>query len=491
MHSRAYQPAQLNERAIYLRSVYIILAVLQSFWHLYYDNDHVQLPVTHRKPETPSDHGAHVVTSPFEQIKNNIVSVLRISAYRIAFVGFASPFIYWGLMRQFAWSWTVSFAKLLWNLPRSQSHATGIPPYHYLLILRSIYSGFLLMFMWESSNLLFTAFTSEEPLKLDKTLTEASKDPNGSLLSGLKAKKELTRTFAFWELMLISERFPERRKAIFDGLEREGGSTWIQILSASLEVIGGLKARIDASQKGAVDAAPETWEPVEIQTLPILTEPPKDDNIFLGHPRPTNKSEWVKRYANEVVKEHGLHPDWTSPVKQKAMSVIGNRRPSEHPTTLFYQRLAQLLRSPAGALFRKTFQRRAATVILGSPYSEVPLIIDAIDSITRLLICSLKEDNYGKVQADVPQVVRTFTSTINSIKNYLAETPPHWTDVYFEEEKEVPEDVKLVLNCLEDRLGELLSAFSLYLKDVGVTGEELVAAKEAAGGGSEMVQTGR
>ena len=75
-----------------------------------------------------------------------------------------------------------------------------------------------MLILWECSNLAFSVLISQEPLKGGKPLTDASKDPTGSLILGLKTKQEVPKTFAFWELMLIGERFPERRRAIFDPL---------------------------------------------------------------------------------------------------------------------------------------------------------------------------------------------------------------------------------------------------------------------------------
>lgn len=504
-YSRVHERAKLNERPIFLRSLYFILAAFQSFWHLYCDNDRIRLPITNRKPEASSEQGTHVVVSPFKQIKRQIPVVLRSSGIRVVLSVLSGWFVYWLLLRQFAWGWTVFFAKLVYDLPRSQAHATGIPPYHIYLIFRSMLSSFLLMLLWESSTLLFTAFATEEPLKLGRPLTDASKDPNGSLLNGLKSKKELPRTFAFWELMLISERFPDRRKAIFDGLDREGGSTWKQLLAASLEVINGMNTRIETFQNLETPIVPDPDQVVEIQVLPKLLadrDPLIEEKPILAKgAKPSNKRERAQKIVKKIAVAYGKEPDWTESVRQNAKTglewgvdqAVSNETKQQllsgNILSLVQQWAAPILRLPVGAPFRSTFDHRTEAVILSTPYSQVAPIIDAIDSISRLLICSLKEDTYGEVQADVPLVVRTFTVTIEIIKGFIATAPPHWTEVYFTDRKRRPsEPVQLVLRCLEDRLGELLGAFSLYLEDVGVTGEELLAARIAAGEGVEMIE---
>ena len=49
------------------------------------------------------------------------------------------------------------------------------------------------MTLWDTCNTAFTLNMGEEPLKYDKPLTNDSQDPNGSLLNGLKSKKEIVQ----------------------------------------------------------------------------------------------------------------------------------------------------------------------------------------------------------------------------------------------------------------------------------------------------------
>jgi nucleoporin NDC1 len=111
------------------------------------------------------------------------------------------------------------------------------------------------------------------------------------------------------------------------------------------------------------------------------------------------------------------------------------------------------------------------------------------------LVASLAEDQYGKVQADVPPVVRLFTQTIMTLEAFVHNggLSAHWTDVYFPpssepeaqaEARRVPE-VELVLDTLKNSLGELLAAFNPYLRDIGLEGKDLRLAKEAAGFAAE------
>ena len=61
------------------------------------------------------------------------------------------------------------------------------------MIGRFLIEGCLLELLWEFCNSVFTDHVAEEPLKRGQPVTNDSNDPNGSLLQGLRAKKEAPR----------------------------------------------------------------------------------------------------------------------------------------------------------------------------------------------------------------------------------------------------------------------------------------------------------
>lgn len=409
------------------------------------------------------------------------------------------------------------FAKLFWNFPRSAADPPGvIPDLGFGLLIRTAISGALLTFCWQFANLFFSMFISKEPLKLGQPLTAEAKDPNGSLLTGLKAKKETVKAFAFWELCLISQQFPDRRKAIFNDIDREGGSTWTQILQSATEVIEGVSNRINEKKNPTSNVKPEEQtdksQPV-LHTLPRLAEPPKEDNIFASSPKAVSRHEKIGEAFSSAAKKYGQSPDWTPAARARARDVFDRASsvvlsperkqkllassrelkmltgPTSKPENV-HPLLAQVLRSPVGLIVRQNYARRLSGIVLGTPHANLSSIIDAIESLTRLLIASLAEDQYGKVQSDVPRVVRLFTETITVLEPFInGGLDAHWTDVNFPpssdpdaqaEARRVPE-VDLVLDTVRSCLRDLLSAFNLYFKDIGLVGKDLRLAKEAAG----------
>ncbi|KAJ9354270.1 hypothetical protein DTO027B9_4896 [Paecilomyces variotii] len=518
---RHNERATLNERPIYLHISHILLAVLQSLIHLYTDIDRIDVPVAKRTPET-KDYKTHPVVPVVRRIQRALPQIVVDSFAWSSIMTVAGPVIYMLFLRRTAWSYTLSFAKLFWNFPRSAADPPGlIPPLHITLLWRCLTSGALLILLWRTSNLFFTAFIAQGPMKRGQTLTAEVKDPNGSLLNGLKAKKEVVKTFAFWELCLISQQYPERRKAIFSDIDREGGATWTQVLNASTALINGIGIRINEYQNPpsaiAKKPAQKGRPQPTLQTLPQLTAPPKQADIFAPSPKARSQNEKFEETIGNVVKSYGQSPDWTPTARAKARDIFdkasmamlspeGKRKllaSTKQPKLLtgsdsdqasspdkLHPITAQILRSPVGALFRQTYSRRLRGIVLGSPYDSLCSIIDAAESLACLFVSSLEEDPYGKVQSDFPGVVRLLADTIVTLEGFInGGLKVHWTDVTFPpssnpeaqaEARRVPE-VDAVLVSLKCSLTELLTAYKPYLSQVGLAGKDLRLAKQAAG----------
>lgn len=505
----------MNERPLYLYSYHMALAVVQSVFHLYHDYDRIPITIAKRSP-TAADQRTHPQESVSKKIQLALPGFVRDGVKRSAVVAAICPVFYTLFLRRPAWSFTMYFAKLFWNFPRSAADPPGrIPPIGPGLIFRSLVSGSLLVLCWQTSNLFFSVFISKEPLKRGQPLTGDTKDPNGSLLDGLKAKKETVKTFAFWELCLISQQFADRRKVILNDIDREGGSAWSQILQSATEVIKGISTRIEEKTNPQSAAQPaEQTQPV-IHNLPRLTEPPKEGNFFASSPEAASRRDRFGDAFSTTAKSYGQSPDWTPVARAKARDVFdrastavlsperkqkllastqeirlltdgdSTAKPEDvHPL------VAQFLRSPLGQPFRQTYARRLSSIVLGSPYATVSPIIDAIESLNRLLAASLQEDNYGTVQGDVPTVVRLFTDTIKTLEAFInGGLDAHWTDVKFPlssnpeaqaAARHVP-NVDIVLDTLKRSLADLLSVFNPYMRDIGLVGKDLRLAKEAAG----------
>jgi nucleoporin NDC1 len=167
-----------------------MLAVLQSGVHLYFNYDGITIPSTNTKPELSTEQ-PQKKEDPISKVRASLPLLAQNIGLRSVCMSIFGPMMYALFVRRTAWSCSLYFATLLWELPASQ--LSYIPPYHISLIIRSLTSGLLLVTLWESANALFGAYVAQEPLKKEQPFTSHSKDPNGSLLNGLKGKKEVMR----------------------------------------------------------------------------------------------------------------------------------------------------------------------------------------------------------------------------------------------------------------------------------------------------------
>ena len=189
MNYRSYERPQLNDRPIYLKSVHLMLGLIQGAFHLYYDYGKINYNYTIQT----GDHVSKASLPPITQVWKDLPPLLSQTLRRALLMSFIGPFLYVMFVQQLAWMWNLKFAKLVWSLSRT-AKPSWWKPFNYSMYLRSFSSGFLLMSLWELSNIAFSIYLAQPPLKGGEPLTNYSTgDPNGSLLNGLKSKKETAK----------------------------------------------------------------------------------------------------------------------------------------------------------------------------------------------------------------------------------------------------------------------------------------------------------
>ncbi|KAL8769908.1 MAG: hypothetical protein Q9194_005304 [Teloschistes cf. exilis] len=445
------------------------------------------------------------ITHPLEKIKSKMPDLLRELSLTSAGLSITGPILYSLTLRRIAWRTSLASARFFrWDIPHTQE-LSYIPPYHYGLVLRSLLSGLLLLLIWRVSNIAFSAYVAQEPLKRGQPLTQDSNDPNGSLINGLKAKKaavkgfknlanDVGKSFAYWELAIISQRFPERRVAIFKDIDRLGGTAWSQISAECLRMVDGVTARISAH--GRPPMQQQALVRVEdLQPLPRLGMPLKQEPIFMSTPQPSTRREMVEAKVGTFVKSVGDNPvtSYGSPLGPKGTQYIEaareklltpEQRQALTPANIrsqFYVYLTRFLRSWLGQPFRQTFARRIRSIAFGQPFSELIPTINAVYSLTSLVTASLKEDAYGKVAKDIPLVMRTFIVTYQTLDRFAGTLSPHWTDVEFSDSQRQTDDVMAMLGALKHGLGDTVKAFSGLSADLGIRDQDMRMAKAIAG----------
>ena len=288
---------------------------------------------------------------------------------------------------------------------------------------------------------------------------------------------------------------------IFEDIDRKGGSAWSQILVVCIEVIKGMDSRIAEFQTPPAAPKPAAKEETT-QPLPRMGQPLKDGlkqsgDIF----SPSNsKSKSVAQSVGSFAKAHGQSPPGSSPIARKLLTKAENavltpeqmkKVEANGPSAVFKDRAIVFLQSSFGWPFRQEYRRRIAAIVLGSPFGDVGIIVDAIDSLTRFAVCSLEEDKYGNVQRDVKLIIQTFTASVTKLEAFRHGLPLHWTDV---EKKGDSPEIDTILAALKGGLAELIGAFGDYSDDLRLSQSEMRLAREAATparAGKEMEQIGK
>ncbi len=169
-----------------------MLAVIQSAVHLAYDYDTIRLPV--QKPYSETTNNPHnAILSPRDLLRKDLPQRAMAGVIRCLALAVLGPLVYSLFLRRMVWEWTSFAVRASGYIPKSSLTPPSSPPYRFSLIGRSIVSAYLLLILWETASVAFEAFFAQEPLKSGWPLTNECKDQNGTLLTGLKSKRDIPK----------------------------------------------------------------------------------------------------------------------------------------------------------------------------------------------------------------------------------------------------------------------------------------------------------
>ncbi|OTB08937.1 hypothetical protein M426DRAFT_316233 [Hypoxylon sp. CI-4A] len=480
--------ARLNERALFYTVSLIILGVVQGILHTSLDLDRMHLGLV--KPIREGEANGQG-TGSWERLGELIPTLLVRSGMLSMAVAMATYVVLYHFVRHTAWAWAISFFRPFYNLPK-----TNIPPstapWSIWMLTRSMWAGFLICLLWYLSDKLFTLQLGKAPLKNGQPLSAESKDPNGSLLNGLKSKKSRILAFALWELALIARDFDIRRRSIFEDIDRKDGPIWSQIYVTCLDTLKALEQRIDnygkppAPPPAQADAAAPA--PQQPQPQARIVQPPKDDDVWASTPVRKGLRNSLGNMVKGVVLSPGQTPVdvYLPEAKRRALEATDHLLTQEQKEaftpegvhTIFQTLSFRVLSVPSiGTLFQQLFSRRLTAAVFGQPYGESSIYINAAYALSKLAVSSLTEDQYGNVQRDVPAIIRTFTAVIKKLEKFRDGFPIHWTDL--KKTRDCAE-VEELLDALKDGLNELITAFGQYSTDLRLTRADMRLAREAA-----------
>ncbi len=480
---------RLNERAVFLVIYVVLVGAVNALLHLFQDDDRLVLGTARSGGQAaPSPATAGKISKLNKVLALRLPYLIMSAILRSVVALFASIVVYMFFLRPFAWSTTLSFFRIFYNLPQSNLPPLSWPFFSkFSFIPRCLQAGAMFSLLLVVSNAAFSLFLVSEPIKDGKPLTSGSKDPNGSLLNGLKSKKDKVRAFAMWELAFIARDFPDSRIAIYMDIDCKEGQTWSQICKICLDVVKALESRIDAAiaappaSNGASGGAEAAKEP-EIKRL---TKPIKDDVILVTPTKKTTFTNEMEKMVSKVVFDPH-NPSTLSPhtqqmlsdAKQRLLDVRRDISRPENSNSSLQAAIRRLLAIPVvGWPFRLTFRNRITAVVLGKPYGEPSIYINAVSTLSLMAVHSLEEDKFGNVQRDVANIIRELTRVTRKLEAFKASYPNHWTDV--EAQRACPE-VDDILGAFKESLTGLIESFGVYRRDLRLSEADMRLAEEAA-----------
>lgn len=89
-------------------------------------------------------------------------------------------------------------------------------------------------------------------------------------------------------------------------------------------------------------------------------------------------------------------------------------------------------------------------------------------ALTRLVVASLKEDEYGLVQRDLGEIFETLFESIDTLQGFIDNPPIDWTDVdaVANRSKLQLREPTILLATLNDAVREIAKPFGKYLDDI-------------------------
>ncbi|KAI1297809.1 nucleoporin protein Ndc1-Nup [Xylaria venustula] len=515
--SRATGRSRLNEHALFYTVNMMVLGLFQGVIHTASDMDRLLLGVVgaarggdsnegnqdgERNDGNAGDAAKLPDTENWASKLGEWTPVLVVRSGMLAItVAMVNYVFLYHFFRTSAWRTSMWFFRFFYSdLPR-YNLPTGSAPWSIWMLGRTIWASFLLSLLWYFGEIAFRVQLTREPLKKGQPLSSESRDPNGSLLNGLKSRKPRITAFAMWELAFIARDYTIRRQSLFEDIDRKDGPTWSQIYAVCLNTVTSIERRIDDYGRARTPAPAPAVEPAQAPTQPRegISQHRKGYDVSVPSRVPT--STLVGETVSRIFTSPGRTPaqDWAPVIRrrvgQAAERVLTEQqREAVQPQALRGYLGTLALRALAlpviGPVFQQTFGRRLAKAVLGSPYAETSVYINAAYALSQLAVHSLTEDRYGNVQRDVPAMIRTFTTVIRKLEAFRDGFPVHWTDL--SGSRECPE-VTEVLVALKDGLGALVEAFGPYRADLRLSRADLRLAGEAAQRGQQVqeVQGGR
>lgn len=184
--------ARLNEKAVYFTAHFFLLGIGQGLAHRWWDQGRIMLGVAKPRKEEAATDAQPTPGTRTNKVLEKLPLILT-QSINCAAVGFlATAILYPLFFRTFCWRISLMIFRPIYTLPKTNLLPSSLP-FSFSSVTRTLYASFLLELIWTTCTVAFSLFMVKGPKKNGKPLSSESKDPNGSLVNGLKVKKEAYR----------------------------------------------------------------------------------------------------------------------------------------------------------------------------------------------------------------------------------------------------------------------------------------------------------
>ena len=484
----------MSERPIFFLSFFFTLGTVHGVYHIATDVDMLNLGIIYPKKFRQHDKTKKDEDEVQEQdeeerslgkaMNSKLPTALTRAATTTGIALVVHSVFYALFLRPIAWAWTLAFLRRFYNLPKSNMLPSTYP-YQLWLFLRMLWSGSLLSFLWAAGNMGFTMLMKAEPLKQSHPLTSESKDPNGSLLNGIKNKKLSVRCFAMWELAFIARDFEDRRKGIFQDVDRKDGDMWSQVYQVCMNTLKRVESNVD--NYGKKPESPKTADrQATEESKRRTTEPLKTDPVVIPGPDGQTLAQHLQKEVDAYVRSPGktLVSELSPKVRQKIEDAKTNYLAKGHQKTskpegesgIFRPLVLYIIETRIGWLLQRDFSRRLMAAVFGPESCEISLYINTVLVLARLAANSLAEDQYGTVHGDVASLIRSFSILIGKLEKFSVTFPSHWMDGT---SKRKCKEVEGLIIALQMGLEELLDGFGDYTHELKLSQSDVRMASKA------------
>ncbi|KAH8552145.1 nucleoporin protein Ndc1-Nup [Umbelopsis sp. PMI_123] len=450
-----YGARQLNEQSIFLSMFGLVLGTVYGVKRIMKDRNIIRFPAVQQAKR-------HVVKSQIATIAHN-------SAWFSSRVILGNYILYLVFRRTIYWHGAHIaglFTKML---------DTPIISFGWLniyLFLQLFLSGGLISFSWELFDQLYDMYLTQ-PL----VVSQLALDANPCLLSGLQMhEKPFIQALAYSELARISKSDHHRRATIYNDIGTNNvDSAWKKISNECMKTIDEVKNTIVAEYRRS-DVIPP---PVQLRsdtaterTVSIRTITPIEQEISNSRisrkPVVAYQDEDVEDRTGDILRSIAELPKML-PVTHSKVTTVADSFNLEDPKKELEGWLARIhgyIRQwPIwNQLFSQGLVRKVQSLF---PNSQITLY--AIESLSNLTCASLKEDECGQVQRDIPVVIDCMLGCLQEVESLMYNPPASYSALTASSDSRITIREPLqIINALKSGLYQIVITFEPYLSEFKV-----------------------